>query len=161
MLEPKKFSIEFYFQKFQKYLSYKKDITELLYFILRQMAADQLRYIRGIVGVNVNTVEIHEKDFKDKVNTSDHLLNYNGFDFVSFFGMEWELFFSYLIVLFNNFSSFLFFIFVSKLQAKQIDVFDLRSFYESKIFKDNNFVYDSGRKLIVQVLPTSQTAAEE
>lgn len=32
------------------------------------MAIDQLRYIRGIVGVNVNTIEIHEKDFKDKVS---------------------------------------------------------------------------------------------
>lgn len=51
--------------------------------------------------------------------------------------------------------------FFSEFQAKQIDVFDLRSFYESKIFKDNNFVYDAGRKLIVQVLPTSQAGAEE
>jgi len=55
-------------QIFQKYLSFKKDSTELLYFILHQMATDQLSYIRGIHGVTVNTIEIHEKDFKDKVS---------------------------------------------------------------------------------------------
>lgn len=32
------------------------------------MATDQLTYIRGIHGVTVNTIEIHEKDFKDKVS---------------------------------------------------------------------------------------------
>lgn len=32
------------------------------------MATDQLAYIRGIHGVTVNTIEIHEKDFKDKVS---------------------------------------------------------------------------------------------
>lgn len=32
------------------------------------MANDQLAYIRGIHGVNVNSIEIHEKDFKDKVS---------------------------------------------------------------------------------------------
>lgn len=34
------------------------------------MATDQLAYIRGIHGVTVNTIEIHEKDFKDKVSSS-------------------------------------------------------------------------------------------
>lgn len=32
------------------------------------MANDQLAYIRGIHGVSVNTIEIHEKDFKDRVS---------------------------------------------------------------------------------------------
>lgn len=32
------------------------------------MATDQLAYIRGIHGVTVNTIELHEKDFKDKVS---------------------------------------------------------------------------------------------
>lgn len=32
------------------------------------MATDQLAYIRGIHGVTVNSIEIHEKDFKDKVS---------------------------------------------------------------------------------------------
>lgn len=39
------------------------------------MATDQLAYIRGIHGVTVNTIEIHEKDFKDKV--SNLTLSYN------------------------------------------------------------------------------------
>ncbi|XP_026679435.1 DNA replication licensing factor Mcm2 [Diaphorina citri] len=53
-------------QTFQKYLSFKKDTTELLYYILRQMTLDQLMYIRGVHGVVIDTVEIHEKDFKEK-----------------------------------------------------------------------------------------------
>lgn len=57
----------FYLQTFQKYLSFKKDTTELLYYILRQMTLDQITYIRGIHGVDVNVIEIHEKDFLDKV----------------------------------------------------------------------------------------------
>lgn len=32
------------------------------------MATDQLAYIRGIHGVTVNSIEIHEKDFRDKVS---------------------------------------------------------------------------------------------
>lgn len=39
------------------------------------MATDQLAYIRGIHGVTVNTIEIHEKDFKDRV--SNLILLYN------------------------------------------------------------------------------------
>lgn len=31
------------------------------------MAKDQLSFIRGKHGIEVNTVEIHEKDFMDKV----------------------------------------------------------------------------------------------
>lgn len=69
------------------------------------MAADQLRYIRGIVGINVNTVEIHEKDFKDKVNATSNFLKYC-FNFV--FGMEWELLF-FIAVLSKIFPSFLIF----------------------------------------------------
>lgn len=38
------------------------------------MATDQLAYIRGIHGVTVNTIEIHEKDFKDKVSLVYKLL---------------------------------------------------------------------------------------
>ena len=40
------------------------------------MSIDQQRYIRGISGVAVNAVEIHEKDFLEKVNINhlqDHL----------------------------------------------------------------------------------------
>uniref|UniRef100_A0A1B6CC10 DNA replication licensing factor MCM2 n=1 Tax=Clastoptera arizonana TaxID=38151 RepID=A0A1B6CC10_9HEMI len=91
---------------FQKYLTFKKDTTELLYYILRQMTLDQMTYIRGIHGVDINVIEIHEKDFIDK--------------------------------------------------AKQINIFDLRPFYDSKLFESNHFVYDSKRKMIVQTLPNSR-----
>uniref|UniRef100_A0A1B6ESV9 DNA replication licensing factor MCM2 n=2 Tax=Proconiini TaxID=565685 RepID=A0A1B6ESV9_9HEMI len=94
---------------FQKYLSFKKDTTELLYYILRQMTLDQIAYIRGIHGVDVNVIEIHEKDFLDK--------------------------------------------------AKQINIYDLRDFYESKIFESNHFKYDAKRKLIVQTLPSTRVTA--
>lgn len=36
------------FQTFQKYLAYKKDHSELLYYILRQLTMDQLAYMRGL-----------------------------------------------------------------------------------------------------------------
>lgn len=38
-------------------------------------------------------------------------------------------------------------------RARRIDITDLRSFYESEIFKVNNFVYDSKRRVIIQTLP--------
>lgn len=40
------------------------------------MATDQLAYIRGIHGVTVNSIEIHEKDFKDKVRYICFFNNY-------------------------------------------------------------------------------------
>lgn len=42
---------------------------------------------------------------------------------------------------------------VYELQAKQIDIHNLHTFYESDIFKTNNFVYEPRRKVIVQTLP--------
>uniref|UniRef100_A0A2S2R8N4 DNA replication licensing factor MCM2 n=1 Tax=Sipha flava TaxID=143950 RepID=A0A2S2R8N4_9HEMI len=106
-IETQKYSVMKTMRKtFQKYLSFKKDVTELLYFILHQMANDQLVYIRGIHGVSVNTIEIHEKDFKDRV--------------------------------------------------KQIDVHDFKPFFESKLFKNNNFVYDEKRHMITQTLQLAE-----
>ncbi|KAI5709035.1 hypothetical protein M8J76_008691 [Diaphorina citri] len=95
-------------QTFQKYLSFKKDTTELLYYILRQMTLDQLMYIRGVHGVVIDTVEIHEKDFKEK--------------------------------------------------ARQINIYDLRPFYESKLFKTNHYTYDKNREKIIQRVPTVAAA---
>lgn len=88
---------------FQKYLSFQKDHTELLFFILRQLAMDQLTYIRCKEGNNVSSIEIMESDFIER--------------------------------------------------AKQINIFNLKSFYESEIFKNNGFNYDSRRKTILQVIP--------
>lgn len=41
------------------------------------MILDQLAYIRGIHGVDVSSVEIHEKDFIDKVSKRFYYLNLN------------------------------------------------------------------------------------
>ncbi|KAK1126342.1 MCM DNA helicase complex subunit [Melipona bicolor] len=90
-------------QTFQKYLSYKKDHSELLYYILRQLTLDTLAFQKAIRGSRITTIEISEKDLLDR--------------------------------------------------AKQIDIYNLHSFYESDIFKSNNFLYDSKRKVIIQTLP--------
>ncbi|XP_076287792.1 DNA replication licensing factor Mcm2 isoform X2 [Lasioglossum baleicum] len=92
-------------QTFQKYLSYKKDHSELLYYILRQVTLDTLAFQKAIHGSRVTVIEISEKDLLDR--------------------------------------------------AKQIDIHNLHPFYESDIFKSNNFLYDSKRKVIIQTLPES------
>lgn len=89
---------------FKKYLLFKKDHSELLFYILRQLALDQLTFMRGMRSDNVNQVlEINEKDLLEK--------------------------------------------------AKQVDIHDLKSFFDSKIFQVNNFTYDSTRKVIIHALP--------
>jgi len=55
-------------QTFQKYLSFKKDNSELLFYILRQMALDQLTYIRCVQGPDAAVVEVSEKDLIDRVS---------------------------------------------------------------------------------------------
>ncbi|XP_076673619.1 DNA replication licensing factor Mcm2 [Andrena cerasifolii] len=92
-------------QTFQKYLSYKKDHSELLYYILRQVTLDTLAFQKAIHGSRVSTIEVPEKDLLDR--------------------------------------------------AKQIDIYNLRPFYETDVFKSNNFVYDSKRKVIIQTIPES------
>ncbi|XP_049885580.1 DNA replication licensing factor Mcm2 [Pectinophora gossypiella] len=90
-------------QTFQKYLSYKKDHSELLYYILRQLTMDQLAYMRGLHSHSQSTIEISERDLVEK--------------------------------------------------ARQINITDLKPFYDSKIFKINGFTYDQKRKVIVHILP--------
>lgn len=93
----------FYLQTFQKYLSYKKDHSELLYYILRQLTMDQLAYMRGLHHHSLPTIEISERDLIEK--------------------------------------------------ARQINITDLKPFYESRIFKINGFSYDQKKKAIIHVLP--------
>lgn len=38
-------------------------------------------------------------------------------------------------------------------RAKQIEIFNLKPFYESDVFKNNAFSYDAKRKVIVQIVP--------
>lgn len=51
---------------FQKYLSFQKDHTELLFFILRQLTLDQLAYLRFKNGPKATHVEILEKDLQER-----------------------------------------------------------------------------------------------
>lgn len=90
-------------QTFQKYLSYNKDHSELLYYILRQLTLDTLAFQKAIHGNRITTIEVSEKDLLDR--------------------------------------------------ARQIDICNLHPFYESEIFKSNNFLYDAKRKVIIQTLP--------
>ncbi|XP_011305646.1 DNA replication licensing factor Mcm2 isoform X1 [Fopius arisanus] len=91
---------------FQKYLTYKKDHSELLYYILRQITLDTLAFQKAVRGTRITTIEVPEKDLADK--------------------------------------------------AKRIDIHNLQTFYESPVFKNNNFVYDAKRKVIVQTLPDAE-----
>lgn len=46
---------------------FKKDHSELLFYVLRQLAQDQLTFLRGTNLSEALTIEIDEKDFSDKV----------------------------------------------------------------------------------------------
>lgn len=54
-------------QTFARYLAFRRDNNELLLFILKQLVAEQTAYQRSRYGVQNDSVEIAEKDFKDKV----------------------------------------------------------------------------------------------
>lgn len=93
---------------FQRYLSYQRDNSELLFFILRQLTLDQLSFIRYKSGPTATLIEISEKDLLDR--------------------------------------------------AKQINVHELKTFYDSEIFRNNGFTFDARKKLIVQNVPEAATA---
>lgn len=54
---------------FQKYLSFQKDHSELLFFILRQLALEQLAYIRCKDGPNATHIEVMEKDLTERAKS--------------------------------------------------------------------------------------------
>nr|XP_033335171.1 DNA replication licensing factor Mcm2-like [Megalopta genalis] len=54
-------------QTFQKYLSYKKDHSELLYYILRQITLDTLAFQRALHGNRITTIEVSERDLLERV----------------------------------------------------------------------------------------------
>lgn len=67
-IEAQKFSVMKRMRNvFQKYLSFQKDNSELLFFILRQLTLDQLAYMRCKEGPNATTVEVIEKDLQERV----------------------------------------------------------------------------------------------
>lgn len=65
-------------QAFASYLAYKRENNELLLFLLRQLASDQLTYHRNRYGGEVELVEIPEEEFADKV-CFDYILLSNNF----------------------------------------------------------------------------------
>lgn len=69
-LETQKYSVmKTMRQVFQKYLIFKKDHSELLFYILRQLAQDQLTFQRSTTEMEALVIEIDEKDLIDKVGT--------------------------------------------------------------------------------------------
>lgn len=66
-ISTQKFSITRTMRKtFSRYLTYKKDNNELLLFILKQLAMDQMSFQRNRFGLDQETIEISEKDLADK-----------------------------------------------------------------------------------------------
>lgn len=93
-------------KNFAKYLTYRRDQNELLLFLLKQLIADQLSYIKHksskSASVNLDNVTIPEEDFIDK--------------------------------------------------ARQLNINNVKSFYESPLFKTMKFKYDASKKEIMQSL---------
>ncbi|XP_043654199.1 DNA replication licensing factor Mcm2 [Drosophila teissieri] len=108
-IEAQKFSVMKKMRStFQKYLSFQKDHSELLFFILRQLTLDQLAYIRCKDGPGATHVEIMERDLIER--------------------------------------------------AKQLDIVNLKPFYESDLFRTNGFSYDPKRRIILQIVVDGNTA---
>ncbi|XP_067683029.1 DNA replication licensing factor mcm2-like [Haliotis asinina] len=100
-ISTQKFSVMRSMRKtFGRYLSFRKDNNELLLFILKQIAQDQMAFQRNRYGMEQDSLEISEKDLADK--------------------------------------------------ARQINIHNLTSFYDSDLFKINHFSHDTKRKVIIQ-----------
>ena len=56
-------------QTFSRYLAFKRDNNELLLFILKQLAQDQMAFQRNRYGIEQDFIEVAEKDLADKVGT--------------------------------------------------------------------------------------------
>lgn len=67
---------------FQRYLTFQKDNTELLFFILRQLTLDQLSYMRYKKGGKATHVEVLEKDLSERAK------QINVYDISKFFDSE-------------------------------------------------------------------------
>jgi DNA replication licensing factor MCM2 len=69
-IDTQKFSVMRSMRKvFARYLSYKRDNNELLLFILKQLAREQMTYNRSRYGgtTDIDVVEVPEEDFTEKV----------------------------------------------------------------------------------------------
>ncbi|XP_068206069.1 DNA replication licensing factor mcm2 [Palaemon carinicauda] len=100
-IDTQKFSVMRAMKKnFARYLSFKRDNNELLFFLLRQLVHEQTTYMRSRYGPDHDVVQVSEKDLLDR--------------------------------------------------ARQINIMNLQPFFDSEIFRANNFTHDGKRKLIVQ-----------
>ncbi|KAK6176782.1 hypothetical protein SNE40_015016 [Patella caerulea] len=100
-ISTQKFSVMRSMRKtFGRYLSFRKDNNELLLFILKQLAQDQMTFQKNRFGLEQDTIEISEKDLADK--------------------------------------------------ARQINIHNLTSFYDSDVFRSNHFSHDTKKKIIIQ-----------
>jgi len=100
-IDTQKFSVMRQMKKnFARYLSFKRDNNELLFFLLRQLVHEQTTYLRSRYGPDHDVVSISEKDLLDR--------------------------------------------------ARAINIQNLQPFFESDIFKANNFTHDPKRKVVVQ-----------
>lgn len=138
----------FNFQNFSRYLAFKRDNNELLFFLLRQLVHEQTTYMRSRYGPDHDIVQVSEKDLLDRVSDTLctetkhnqilvssiwHCKSFPNID--SVYKCKTHQFHK------DHLSSF---------QARQINITNLQPFFESDIFKANNFSHDGKRKLIVQ-----------
>lgn len=105
-------------------MAYKRDNNELLFFLLRQLVHEQTVYLRNRFDSDPDTVEILESDLIDRVRIS----------YVTLCWISWPKFYVFF------------------LQARQINILNLKPFYESEIFKANRFTHDVKKKIIIQTL---------
>ena len=61
------FSVFNVLQTFARYLAFRRDNNELLLFLLKQLAQDQLTFQRNRFQSDTDSVELSEKDLADKV----------------------------------------------------------------------------------------------
>lgn len=118
-------------QTFSRYLAFRRDNNELLLFILKQLVAEQVSYQRNRYGVQNDTIEVVEKDLQDKVSREGS----NGA-----FGDHSE----------QTSRACVCSKYACAPQARQINIHNLTSFYDSDVFRSNKFSHDGKKKLILQ-----------
>lgn len=104
-IQSQKYSVMNHLKKaFAKYISYKKDNIELLYFVLQELVRDRLRYFAARNGPDhiPKTIPIEVNDLE--------------------------------------------------LRARELNIYDLRPFYTSRLFTGNGFQLDTAQKTIVKTL---------
>ncbi|XP_031573704.1 DNA replication licensing factor mcm2-like [Actinia tenebrosa] len=102
-IDTQKFSVMRGMKKaFSHYLAFRRDNNELLLFVLKQLAKEQISFYRCRYRTEPDIIDIQEEEFVDR--------------------------------------------------ARQINIINLASFYESPMFTSNRFMHDRKRKLIIQTL---------